>query len=400
MSRLKLAGQAGALVLVASLLVLLTWKVIQNDKNNVAQDFTSGKRPMAVDFNLERLNGPGSLRLSSLRGKVVVINFWAAWCDPCKSEAPRFQSAFERYRGRVAFVGVDANDFSGDARAFLDALRRQLSERARPGRPRPPRLRRAADSAHVRRRALGKSPRLHLRRGARGRARERDRGGACGVRILLVAALAVLALAAAPPAFADESHPTSAEIEAELWCKDCQTTLDQTNSGSSREIVRYLQSLIAAGQPKSEIKEKVVDRYGWRLQALPAKVEPRTTLADLEGEVMCPVCNTTLDQSSSPAARQIKTFISQRIAAGDSKDEIKDLLVAEYGPQILAAPPKKGFDLLAWLLPIVGVLGGAVVLAMLAWRWSRDREPVPAVAGLDPATERRIDQELARFDEG
>lgn len=219
------------------------------------------------------------------------------------------------------------------------------------------------------------------------------------MRIVLVAALAVLALAAAPPSFADESHPTSAEIEAELWCKDCQTTLDQTNSGSSREIVRYLQSLIAAGQPKSEIKEKVVDRYGWRLQALPAKVEPRTTLADLEGEVMCPVCNTTLDQSSSPAARQIKTFISQRIAAGNSKGEIKDLLVAEYGPQILAAPPKKGFDLLAWLLPIVGLLGGALALGALAWRWSRDREPTPAIAGLDPATERRIDQELARFDE-
>ncbi len=219
------------------------------------------------------------------------------------------------------------------------------------------------------------------------------------MRILLVAALALLALAAAPPALADESHPTSAEIEAELWCKDCLTTLDRTNSGSTREIVGYIRSLIAAGNSKSEVKEKAVDRYGWRLEALPSKVEPRTTLADLEGEVMCPVCNTTLDQSSSPAARQIKTFISQRIAAGNSKGEIKDLLVAEYGPQILAAPPKKGFDLLAWLLPIVGVLGGGVVLAMLAWRWSRDREPVPAVAGLDPATERRIDEELARFDE-
>ena len=138
------------------------------------------------------------------------------------------------------------------------------------------------------------------------------------------------------------------------------------------------------------------------LVAAPAAVASgeHPTLADLEGEVMCPICNTTLDQSSSPAAQRIKTLISQRIAAGDSKDEIKDLLVADYGPQILAAPPKKGFNLLAWLLPIVGVLGGALVLAALAWRWSRVDEPAPAVAGLDPAVERRIDQELARFDEG
>ena len=120
MSRLKLAGQAGALVLVASLLGLLTWQVIQNDRSNVAQEVTEGKRPMAVDFDLERLNGEGSLRLSSLRGKVIVINFWATWCGPCKSEAPRFQSAYERYRGRVAFVGIDTTDFSGDGRAFLE----------------------------------------------------------------------------------------------------------------------------------------------------------------------------------------------------------------------------------------------------------------------------------------
>jgi len=126
----------------------------------------------------------------------------------------------------------------------------------------------------------------------------------------------------------------------------------------------------------------------------------RPTLAELEGEVMCPVCNTTLDQSNSPIARRIKRFIAQRIAAGDSKQEIKDRLVADWGPQILAAPPKKGFDLLAWLLPIAGLLGGALVLAALAWRWSRAREPTPAAVGIDPALERRIDQELARFDEG
>jgi cytochrome c-type biogenesis protein CcmH len=131
-----------------------------------------------------------------------------------------------------------------------------------------------------------------------------------------------------------------------------------------------------------------------------ARADNRPTLADLEGEIMCPVCDTTLDQSSSPAARQIKAVISARIAAGDSKQEIKDLLVAQYGPKILAAPPKKGFNLLAWLLPIFLLLGGAIVLGVLAWRWSHSREPGPPAAQLSPALERRVDEELARYDEG
>lgn len=131
-----------------------------------------------------------------------------------------------------------------------------------------------------------------------------------------------------------------------------------------------------------------------------AWADNRPTLADLEGEIMCPVCDTTLDQSSSPAARQIKAVISARIAAGDSKQEIKDLLVAQYGTKILAAPPKKGFNLLAWLLPIFLLLGGAIVLGLLAWRWSHTREPGPPAAQLSPALERRVDEELARYDEG
>jgi len=217
---------------------------------------------------------------------------------------------------------------------------------------------------------------------------------------LIVGALAALALFAAPAAIASEEQPTSLEIQQELYCTDCDTTLADASAVSyTPEAISYIQSRIAAGETKSEIKKRVADRYLGHLLVMPSKTPgERPTLADLEGEVMCPACHTTLDQSSSSAARQIKTFISQRIAAGDSKDEIKDKLVADYGPQILAAPPTKGFDLLAWLLPIVGVLGGGLVLAALAWRWSR-REPAPPVARLDPALERRIDQELARFDE-
>jgi cytochrome c-type biogenesis protein CcmH len=129
------------------------------------------------------------------------------------------------------------------------------------------------------------------------------------------------------------------------------------------------------------------------------------TQAQLEGEVMCPVCGTTLDQSDSPAAQQIKAVIAQRIAAGDSDCKIEDRLVAEYGDSILAAPRKSGFGLLAWWLPVAGIVVAAVAIGLGAWRWSRSREEQPAVdpslngrAPLDPALEQRVDEELARFD--
>ena len=109
--------------------------------------------------------------------------------------------------------------------------------------------------------------------------------------------------------------------------------------------------------------------------------EAHPTLADLEGEIMCPVCSTTLDQSDSPIAQRMKADIRRRIAAGQSKQQIKDAMVAQFGPQILAAPPKKGFNL-------------------LAWRWSHAREPGPPAPQLSPALERRVDEELARYDEG
>jgi cytochrome c-type biogenesis protein CcmH len=128
------------------------------------------------------------------------------------------------------------------------------------------------------------------------------------------------------------------------------------------------------------------------------------TLADLEGEVMCPQCKTTLDQSDAPVAREIKGFIQQRAEACVPEGQIKDELVAQFGPAVLAAPPREGLHWLAWLLPIVGLLAGATVVSVLVWRWSRGR-PAPAPAApsngrppLDPELERRLDRELSRFD--
>jgi cytochrome c-type biogenesis protein CcmH/NrfF len=133
-----------------------------------------------------------------------------------------------------------------------------------------------------------------------------------------------------------------------------------------------------------------------------ACAQPRTSLTYLEGQVMCPTCHTTLDQSDSPAAQRIEAFISQKIAACWTSQRIESALVGTYGAAILAAPPHKGLDLLAWWLPIVGVLAGALALAFGVWRWSRGRDAEqadePEDSGLDEETERRLDDLLARFD--
>jgi len=217
----------------------------------------------------------------------------------------------------------------------------------------------------------------------------------------LAALGAVLALAACPAALASEEHPTSYEIQTELWCDDCQTTLADASAVTfTPRAIEFIDNRIAAGATKSEIKREAVKKFYGHLSLTPAKPKPRASRADLEGEIMCPVCSTTLDQSDSPIARRMKADIASRVAAGQSKQQIKDELVAEFGTKILAAPPAKGFNLLAWLLPFVALFGGALVLGLLAWHWSRRREPGPPPRQLSPALERRVDDELARFDEG
>jgi cytochrome c biogenesis protein CcmG, thiol:disulfide interchange protein DsbE len=120
-SRLKLAAQAVALLLVAGLLGLLGWKVThQGGGAELLSNASKGSKPAAPSFRLSRLDQDGHLELSSLRDKVVLINFWATWCDPCKRELPRLERAWKQYRTKdVVFVGVDAQDFDDGARKAI-----------------------------------------------------------------------------------------------------------------------------------------------------------------------------------------------------------------------------------------------------------------------------------------
>jgi cytochrome c-type biogenesis protein CcmH len=132
--------------------------------------------------------------------------------------------------------------------------------------------------------------------------------------------------------------------------------------------------------------------------AAPSLAAGPPNAADLEAELVCPVCETTLDQSTSPVAERMRSFIRVRIAAGDTEQEIKDALVDEFGPAVLATPPKSGFGLLAWLLPLAAVVASAVVVGVLIRSWSRRRPPPVEAQELDPELEQLVDDELARFD--
>lgn len=112
---LKLTGQVVALAAVAGLLGLLVWRLTH-------QTHVPRVGATAPAFTLAELTGPGHIALAHYRGRPVVLNFWASWCVPCKSEAAVLERAWIRYRPKgVAFVGVDFHDVSGDARRFVAA---------------------------------------------------------------------------------------------------------------------------------------------------------------------------------------------------------------------------------------------------------------------------------------
>jgi cytochrome c-type biogenesis protein CcmH len=121
----------------------------------------------------------------------------------------------------------------------------------------------------------------------------------------------------------------------------------------------------------------------------------------IETQLVCPVCHETLDQSTAPVAQEMKAEIRRRIAQGWTEKQIIDEMVANFGPGVLSTPAKHGFDLLAWALPIGGILLGAAALGVGAWYWSRPKDPpvpTPGGDGLTPEDELLVDRELARFE--
>ena len=134
--------------------------------------------------------------------------------------------------------------------------------------------------------------------------------------------------------------------------------------------------------------------------ASPAATPPQVGIADVEDEVMCPVCGTLLELSDSPQARREKAFIARMIAAGRTKAEIKDALVAEYGREVLALPGGSGFDLTAYLVPAIAfaIAAAALALGLLRWRRRPDGDGAGPPARPGGRDAERLDADIGRYD--
>jgi cytochrome c biogenesis protein CcmG/thiol:disulfide interchange protein DsbE len=120
--RVKIALQAAAVLVVALLVGLLAWQVVRTDQGKaLGSKVSAGQKPEAPVFELDNLDGSGEVSLADLRGKAVVLNFWASWCAPCKDEAPTLEAAWQKWRDRdVVVVGIDVQDLTTDAQRFVD----------------------------------------------------------------------------------------------------------------------------------------------------------------------------------------------------------------------------------------------------------------------------------------
>jgi cytochrome c-type biogenesis protein CcmH len=140
------------------------------------------------------------------------------------------------------------------------------------------------------------------------------------------------------------------------------------------------------------------------LLAAPAPAAtPQASLPDIEDEVMCLECGTALNVSNSDVANQERDFIAALIAQGLTKQQVKDRLVEEYGPRVLAEPSDDGFELTAWVVPVLAALAALALVVLVARRWrARGRRGPPGAGtggpGLEPDDARRLDAELAAFD--
>ncbi len=115
----------------------------------------------------------------------------------------------------------------------------------------------------------------------------------------------------------------------------------------------------------------------------------------ISAELRCPVCQgLSVADSPSRMADQMRDLIRERLEAGESPEAVKAYFVERYGEWILLAPRREGFNLLVWVLPFLGLAGGAAALLMVLRRWKK--HPGVAPAPVEPAYVEQVRRDMGR----
>ena len=137
--------------------------------------------------------------------------------------------------------------------------------------------------------------------------------------------------------------------------------------------------------------------------AAPSPPAPRPvseqTVHEVAAQLRCVVCQAlSVADSPSETANQTRGLIRERLAAGESPEQVRAYFVEKYGDWILLSPPKSGFTLLVWVVPFVGLAIGLVLVAVVVRRWSRTQRHTTALPQVDPAVRERIRREMSEMD--
>ncbi|MBI4588748.1 MAG: cytochrome c-type biogenesis protein CcmH [Candidatus Rokubacteria bacterium] len=133
--------------------------------------------------------------------------------------------------------------------------------------------------------------------------------------------------------------------------------------------------------------------------APPAGSVNEDTVREIAAQLRCVVCqNLSVADSPSEMANQMRGIIRERLQAADTPEQVVAYFVEKYGEWILLSPPPRGFNLLVWTLPFVGIGVGLVAVLLLARRWSHRTARLPLPETIDPAMRERIEREMAELE--
>lgn len=136
------------------------------------------------------------------------------------------------------------------------------------------------------------------------------------------------------------------------------------------------------------------------LSAIPVAAQEGDPAKELQQELWCPICQgVRLDVCEQKVCEQMRDMIDNDLAAGKSTDEIKADFIEFYGPVVLGEPPREGFNLLAWIVPVLLVIGSLLFVVLLTRRWSRKGTQEPVSATATTTSDSTVDEDyLARVE--